>query len=594
MKKKIALFVLLLVFLVSSWPFFNANFFYIHDFTQGARIVEMNRSLSDGHFPVRWTKDFGFGYGMPLFEFYAPLPYYVGSFSYLVGFSLIDSIKLIFLISTVVTLLGGYKLGKELFGRSGGLLLSALLTLAPYRAVNLYVRGALSELWGLMALPLILLGIIRVVKGEKYGWFLLLTSVVTLLLSHNLTSMMFIPLSLIFAAVYLMKQAQKKTKRLSFIIKKLLLLAGGYLSAVTLSAFYIIPAFLEKDLTIVNSTVLQEYFNYKIHFVYFKQFFETNWMYGGSNYGPVDEMSFFLGTGQLLGLLLVGVLFLRIVINQFSSLKDLSLKKIIRFKKKYLLFITSVFLLVVSLFMTLPNSEVIWDSIKVFSYIQFPWRWLSLAALFLALTVAFVTVMIKNAFQRYFFILILILITIFSSHNLFKPEKYLEDTTEYYYDDPNLIRTEMSKTLPDYISTSMGEAKISPVALDGEMFMCEVRTRVGGEVCDFEFEVLEDLTQRKVVRVNLEADSELEFALSDFPGWLVRVDGRLVKYSVSDFGVILAPVPAGEHEIAIEFRNSRVRAVADRVSLTALAILLSIFFWYHGGQAFFEKSRKKK
>lgn len=593
MKKKISLFVLLLVFLVSSWPFFNANFFYIHDFTQGARIVEMSRALSDGHLPVRWTKDFGFGYGMPLFEFYAPLPYYVGSVFYLVGFSLIDSIKLIFLISTVVTLLGGYKLGKQLFGRSGGLLLSALLTLAPYRAVNLYVRGALSELWGLMALPLILLGIIRVVKGEKYGWSLLVVSLMTLLLSHNLTSMMFIPLSLVFGASYLLMNSEKKNKRISFFFKKLCLLAGGFVSAVSLSAFYIFPAFLEKDLTIVSSTILQEYFNYKIHFVFLKQFFESNWMYGGSNYGPIDEMSFFLGTGQLLGLLLVGVLFLRIITTQFSSMKDLSFKKIIRFKKQYLLLITSVFLLGISLFMTLPNSEVIWDLIKVFSYIQFPWRWLSLAALFLALTVAFVTLMIKNAFQRYFFVLILILITILSSHNFFKPEKYLKDTAEYYYDDPNLIRTEMSKTLPDYISTSIGEANISPVALDGEMFMCEVRSRVGDENCDFEFEVLEDLTQQKVVRVNLEADSEIEFAISDFPGWFVKVDGQLVQHNTSDFGVISVPVSAGEHEILLEFKNSRVRAVADRVSLTALAILLSIFFWYHGGQAFFEKTRKK-
>jgi hypothetical protein len=39
---------------------------------------EMERSLQRFEFPVRWSANFGFGYGMPLFNFYAPLPYYLG------------------------------------------------------------------------------------------------------------------------------------------------------------------------------------------------------------------------------------------------------------------------------------------------------------------------------------------------------------------------------------------------------------------------------------------------------------------------------------------------------------------------------------
>ena len=87
-------------------------------------------------------------YGMPLFEFYAPLPYYVGSFFYLLGFSHINSVKAIILITSIFTAIGAYLLGRKLFGTTGGLLVSAAVTLAPYRAVNLFVRGAISEAMG--------------------------------------------------------------------------------------------------------------------------------------------------------------------------------------------------------------------------------------------------------------------------------------------------------------------------------------------------------------------------------------------------------------------------------------------------------------
>ncbi|NMB56436.1 hypothetical protein GYA19_00685, partial [Candidatus Beckwithbacteria bacterium] len=58
---------------IIHYYFFNNTYFGVHDFTVGARLFEQHQTILDGQFPPRWAKDLGFGYGMPLFQFYAPL-----------------------------------------------------------------------------------------------------------------------------------------------------------------------------------------------------------------------------------------------------------------------------------------------------------------------------------------------------------------------------------------------------------------------------------------------------------------------------------------------------------------------------------------
>ncbi|HOC07607.1 MAG TPA: hypothetical protein PKL32_01985, partial [Candidatus Woesebacteria bacterium] len=53
--------LLLLIFIASTWSLYTRQFFRVHDYTHGARIAEMAISLKEGHLPVRWSPDFGFG-----------------------------------------------------------------------------------------------------------------------------------------------------------------------------------------------------------------------------------------------------------------------------------------------------------------------------------------------------------------------------------------------------------------------------------------------------------------------------------------------------------------------------------------------------
>ena len=159
MKKILVGLFFTLSILATCWSLLHPTFFRVHDFVHAARIVEMLRGLNDGQFPVRWSANFGFGYGMPLYEFYAPLPYFVGAGLMWLGMDVVTAIKILYIITAVGAWWGMYKLGSSLFGRASGILAAVAFTLAPYRALNLYVRGALSESWAIMFFPWILFGL---------------------------------------------------------------------------------------------------------------------------------------------------------------------------------------------------------------------------------------------------------------------------------------------------------------------------------------------------------------------------------------------------------------------------------------------------
>src|SRR5258706_14692287 len=94
--KKIAWVLGILTVLITMRSILGPSFFRPHDYTHAARLVEMQRSLQAGELPVRWSRNFGFGYGMPLFNFYAPLPYYFGQLPLLVA-SPIFAIKFLYI-----------------------------------------------------------------------------------------------------------------------------------------------------------------------------------------------------------------------------------------------------------------------------------------------------------------------------------------------------------------------------------------------------------------------------------------------------------------------------------------------------------------
>lgn len=575
LKKLLPALIVSLIVLAASWSLLSPQFFRVHDYVHAARVAEMSRALADGHIIPRWSQNFGFGYGMPLFEFYAPLPYFIGALLYMSGIPMIIVLKLLFFMTNLLVACGSYLLGKSLFNKHVGLLMAAMLTLAPYRALNLFVRGALSESWGIMAMPWILYGVVLIFSGKKSGSVITVISLSALLLSHNLMSMIFLPsialFSLALAAYHLVVKNlpanETLTTKLQSIYKPVMDLLLSGLLAVGLTAFYTVPALVEKDLTKVKEAVTGGYFDYHLHFLYLRQFVTDNWGYGGSGWGPQDDISFFLGWPQLVMILISLSL---VALKLFSSLRTKQLSQLV---KKCIFFVVLFSgLVLINIVMTTEKTAPLWSSVEFFSYIQFPWRWLGSAVVWVALLASLAVFAVSDTRFKRIFTGVFLLVSLVNAQ-YFRPAEYLQDFNSFYYTDEQKISKQMSSILYDYMPTAV-PITISPPqnAID-----CNSQVTDFKQECS-NTEVIEKKTHQLLLKTAFENDTKIILSIADFPGWKVELDGEIIKHQVNENGLLELTVPKGTHLVGATFASTPVRSVSDAVTLLSAFIFLVVVF----------------
>jgi len=580
--KRLIWILLLIIFFASTWSLYNNYFFRVHDFTHGARIAEMAISLKEGHFPVRWSPNFGFGFGMPLFNFYAPFPYYLAALFFNLGFSLVFTIKFcLYFLPNLITLLGSYKLGKKAFGRLAGVILAAAYTLAPYRAVDLFVRGALGEIWAMAFLPWAIYALVSLAKNlknkkqSKSNYLLLTLSLLGIVLSHNLTALMFIPFSALFAFILYFRINDYQFKKT---LTKLWPVILTYLLSFLLSAFYVLPSFMEKDFTKIDF-IFSGYFEYHHHFLYIRQFFQRNWGYGGSAWGPEDGISFFLGWGQIFALFSLVILFTTFLFENKKNLKQ------IIHEKKFFYSLAFGFFTLLALFMAILKSKLFWDKLSILRYIQFPWRWITVASLFIAILAALSILYFKKNLWRYLYALILLILILINA-SFFRPDNYLDNAESLYYADADRIQKEMSGILPDYIPLQMAKEQVlKKINQDyPQIWLNDEETSIK----EFDFHV--DRSHEKLVEVELSDTALVNFKIAYFPGWRAEIDGEATDISINqEIGNIQVLAPEGGSKIGLYFsENTLARKLGDCLS----AIALIVFFLYFS--PFVESKNKNK
>ncbi|HEX9008688.1 MAG TPA: hypothetical protein VF837_05500, partial [Patescibacteria group bacterium] len=150
---KINLIILILISIVFGWQLFKPGFFSMHDDLQVMRLYEMDRCYQNGQIPCRWSPDMGAGYGQPMFNFYSVLPYNLGELFHLLGFSFIDTVKVLFFLALLGSGVFSYLFLSEMVIAPAALVGSLVYLITPYRAVDIFVRGAMSETWALTLMP---------------------------------------------------------------------------------------------------------------------------------------------------------------------------------------------------------------------------------------------------------------------------------------------------------------------------------------------------------------------------------------------------------------------------------------------------------
>lgn len=538
-------------------PLMQKEFFHLHDFTHVARLSEMHQALMDGHFPVRWSKNLGYGFGLPQFNFYAPLAYYIAELFHLIGFSELTSIKLMVASNFIASFMALFYVTYRLWGVRAGLIGATAFIYIPYRAVDTYVRGAFGELTAITMLALVIMMITYWFFDRQWKWVgSLALTVGGLVLSHNLVALISLPF-IGLLGILLIVLSPKNTFKISmfqFLV--------GLSLGLAISSFYAIPALAEKQYTMVDQ-LTQGFSDYHHHFLYLRQFFVGKWGYGGSISGLDDDISFVIGVVQVLLTLVAG----------FSLL--IYFKRMKRHDIGLILFFGSGVL--ISMLLSSYKSEFVWDTLSsLMAFIQFPWRFLSIIIVFISmLSAASVWVVHKKKYGvQVSFTLGAVIALIALNYQYFRPSEYLTSTIDLYYTDVTRIQKEMSGIIPDFIPKNN---------LAGELIPADNRFEASNQ--DTKLVVDVDRTHEFALLVKPKTKDVIKINIFDFPGWQIYVDGVPVEHMKSEISGLMSVVvePTEEEYVVISglFEERGLRLITDIVSLIALMVACGLVVGPH-------------
>jgi len=565
-KNFVAILVILLASIVISLPLLKPGLYVIHDDQQIARLFLFDEALKSGQFPVRWVDGLGFGFGYPLFVFYPPFVYMLGELFHLIGSGFINSIKLVFFASIIASGFAMYILAKEFWDKYSAVVASVFYLLVPYRALDIYVRGALSESFSFVWLPLILWSLYRLKRTEK-AFYIYISAIflALLMVTHNL---IFLPFMLILP-VYLLFLIWKAENKKLFIVNCL----SSIVYSFGLSAFFWLPALLEKKYTIVDQLLLVNLANYNIHFIYPQQLWNWPWGFGGSAAGLTDGISFKIGKLHVFTSIAASVLAIAHLIRlKLSGANGSPAEALAKAGQLSIVFFV---LFLFSAFMTTFYSKPIWDLIPPLAYTQFPWRFLIFTSLFSSILAGAFVYLLRLPILRLIASLILVVLLAIPNFKLFKPQTYRPDLTDEIATSEEIINWDISQSSFEYIPKGV------------ELKKSELGTNVvnikKSEIPTEEVQILSGLAQINSLNstpskinfiVNAKDPLQVRVNVFNFPGWNAKVDGK--KFTIADnnrLKLITLNIPEGVHRVEIQFKDTFDRFTGNIISLTSLLIL---------------------
>lgn len=657
MSKRLPLIALILISAAAALPLFlNPGFLN----TRGGgdspfllfRLHQLYSALLQGVFPVRWMPDAAYGLGYPFFSYYAALPLYVAALFKLVGLSYVLSLKLTHLLGFFLAAVGLYGWLRSL-GRSrlAAWSAAAVYTFAPFHLVNVFARGdSLNEFWAFAFYPLCLWAVQRIRNNQfqlsnlkslvsvnslyTVGNLVLPLAIAyaALLFTHNISALIFSP----FLGLYILIVALQPTypspdiSRLSsdespstphsphhalrFRQSALFILhcSVGIALGLALAVFFWLPAIRETDFGQFGP-VTQGYFNYANHFrgrdlVQLTPVFNFD-------VGSATSTPFAMGFAQaVLTAIALVVIALRFIFNRprpvssnqpadnSATPSPTSNPDVLRLSFPSSLFIVHCSFLILGLliatFMITRYSEPLWANLPLLPFVQFPWRFLSIQALFTSAFVGFaiggfhfntpdVSRLPSNEspsaprspldISLALVSLIACALSLTALRSDFVPITDADVTAErlqlYEYFTGNIGTTINYEYLPQWTH---------PRPYSSEEFITGTASLkvLNGEASG------ERLTKRAAAQtwlVNVQSDSAaVAIPLLYWPGWEAKANGQPVTLypATNGLGWVAVDLPQGEHRLEVTLGNTDLRKIASTVSfITLLTILVLAHPW---------------
>ncbi len=493
------------------------------------RFQQFYKVLSEGNLYPRWAPDFNNGYGIPLFNFVYPLPNYVASVFYALGFSFIDSFKMNMIAASIIGAIFMYLFAKKYWGKRGGVVSSVFYTFSPYHLLDIYVRGSVGEVWSLAIAPGLMWSYLNYFESKKNVSLILSAVFLALLVySHNILALIFFGFFIAYA-LFLIRNS--KNKKGNFKTLSLIIFTG-----LGLSAPFWLPALAETRF-VVGLAV----FDPTKHFPELYKLIYSSWGYGFSGTNTPDQMSFQIGIANLIA-------FLGTVVVFFIT------------KKRILLFFILSF--IVSIFLITPFSLFLWKNIPLLSYIQFPWRFLSLSIFTVSLLAG--SLVMDSLFKhrkklQIFLAIILILMSVLLSIRYAKAPFYHQRTDQHYLTRSNF--TDGTNSPGNYFNTK---------------WLVNIPEKRNEKIEFLEGKGKIRITDLKSTSYSISIDSkekaEILINTAYFPGWTALVNevpSKIENYK----GKMLLKVPSGRSNARIYLQSTEVQKIASLYFLISILIL---------------------
>ena len=510
---KLQIYLIVIFSFIALWPFFKKGYFATHDGDwMIIRLSAFHQTLSAGQFPVRFVDRLNNNFGYPVFNFLYPLPFYLAEFPKILGNDFIESIKIITVLATFGSAIAMYWALSQKFKKEASFAGAIIYLFAPYRFVDLYVRGSFGENVAFLFIPLVLGSILKLAGGNKLFLPILSFAIAGLILSHNVMALLFLPVLFVIGLILTEKS------RLNIFL--------GFLGGVTISSFYWLPALYDLNFVKFSQIKISKITD---HLTTFNRLIIPSWGFGSLPQG-LESFSPQIGLAAIA--IFISAAASRILENKKNLFIDFFL----------ILFLLSAILM-------LNVSAPFWNLVPLVDVIQFPWRLLSLVVFASAILAAFV---IQKSNQGQIVALIIILAAVISTAVYTKPKAFVERPDSFYSTNEGTT-TVRDEYMPIWVFEKpdfRADQKIEIYQGDARIISQQIRP------AKYNF-TIESSSSNKV-KVNT----------IYFPGWQVDVDGtRQTTDYRNKYGLITFELKKGRHEVIIKYGKTPVHLISEIVSL---------------------------
>jgi hypothetical protein len=541
--------VSLLMAIAAVSPFFFLGTASGHDIAfHMASWLDAAAQWKQGILFPRWAEWPNYGFGEPRFIFYPPLSWLLGAF--LGTLMPWNAVTAVFIVGVQMFAgLSAYALLRRLNGGSrwAPLFGAACFAANPYALVIIYARSDFAELLAVAIFPLLFLAALRLCECTELGESRPVPGAVAFALSFCAIWLCNAPAAVIatYSAAFLftVKSLEVRSARPALQGASTMLLGFGF------SGFYLIPAIYEQRWVNIAGALASGLTP------------ADNFLYARTT--DAEHDAFNRVASNIAVLLFVWAAAAALAVWRKTRQAQAPADG----RNAFAL----ASLTAVAMLLMLPLTSLLWSVLPELRFVQFPWRWMSVAAL---CAIVFMSATARGK-GKWVWLL-------FAALSIVGSGCYLVKHTWWDTEDMPALQAALEdgtgfEGTDEYDSLGDDHTDL-PQKAPRASFLAGSRE---GDTPAAQKIVIDRWTaEHRSLRVTIPTGGHVAVRLLDYPAWRIEVNGhQIAAQHAEGTKQIVIPVASGESKIEIQFKRTLDRTIGGWISVLSALASISVLFW---------------